>query len=194
MKHLKYKQMPLLLMLMLTFLGCSDDGDLEVNEQVESRYSFTYDGSDYTVVKEAISWQEAFTKASEDGGYLAEISSEEEQVAILSELLTNAGIYFDKTNNQFGFAAVWIGGNDEENEGAWVWKKVAEETGKQFWQGAVDGTVVNGLYNNWGNEPDNNGNQDALCVGLEATPINAVGKWTDLGSSENSLFYLIEYD
>ncbi|WP_339756319.1 lectin-like protein [Algoriphagus aquimarinus] len=186
--------MPLLLMLMLTFLGCSDDGDLEVNEQVESRYSFTYDGSDYTVVKEAISWQEAFTKASEDGGYLAEISSEEEQVAILSELLTNAGIYFDKTNNQFGFAAVWIGGNDEENEGAWVWKKVAEETGKQFWQGAVDGTVVNGLYNNWGNEPDNNGNQDALCVGLEATPINAVGKWTDLGSSENSLFYLIEYD
>ena len=64
----------------------------------------------------------------------------------------------------------------------------------QFWEGGVDGKAINGLYNNWGNEPDNNGDQDVLCIGLETTPINAAGKWTDLDGTDNNLFFLIEYD
>ena len=182
------------LLVLLICSSCEKSSDLEDDLSAERTYSFTYNEKSYSLVKEASSWQDAVSYAVATGGYLAEINSENEQMAIFSELLLNADITYEETNNQFGFAAIWLGGNDLETEGVWVWNGDNDETEVQFWSGGVDGDVVNSLYNNWGNEPDNNGDQDVLCMGLEATPINAAGKWTDLDDSDNNLFFLIEYD
>ena len=183
------------LSILLLFSGCDDSSiDPENVMEEENTYSFTYDAKNYTLVKQTSTWEDAVTYAVESGGYLAEINSEEEQIAIFIALAMQAGITFDETNNQFGYAAIWLGGNDLGTEGVWVWNGNNDETEQQFWEGGVNGSVVNGLYNNWGNEPDNNGDQDVLCIGLEATPINEAGKWTDLDGTNNHLFFLIEYD
>ena len=182
------------LLVLLFFSGCEDNDDVEDDLSEGETYSFMYNDKSYTLVKEASSWQDAVSYAVAGGGYLAEINSEEEQTALFTELVSSADITFDDTNNQFGFAAVWLGGNDLETEGVWVWNGNNDDLEVHFWEGGVDGSVVNGLYNNWGNEPDNNGDQDVLYLGLEATPINAAGKWTDLDGAENNLYFLIEYD
>ncbi|MBK8500906.1 MAG: hypothetical protein IPL46_01150 [Saprospiraceae bacterium] len=181
------------LLVLLVFSSCRES-DLEDDLSAKQTYSFTFNGKSYLLVKEARSWQDAVSYAVANGAYLAEINSEEEQIAIFTQLSTFADINFNETNNQFGFAAVWLGGNDIAAESVWVWNGNNDETDVQFWNGGVDGNTVNGSYNNWGNEPDNDGNQDVLCMGLEATPINAVGKWTDLDGSDNNLFFVMEYD
>ena len=52
----------------------------------ETSYSFSYNGQNYTLIKEASSWLDAASYAVAKGGYLAEINSAEEQTAIFSEL------------------------------------------------------------------------------------------------------------
>jgi hypothetical protein len=45
----------------------------------------------------------------------------------------------------------WIGANDRDNEGAWLWTI----GGEQFWQGGSQGSAVSGLFSSWGgNAPD----------------------------------------
>lgn len=180
---------------LLAIVSCGKTAEME-EESVEgsSVYAFSFDGTSYEIVKENKTWTDAVSFAVARGGYLSEINSEEEQNAVFLELTTKAGIVLDETNNEFGYAAVWLGGNDLAEEGSWVWNGDNEESGVAFWIGGVDGSAVNGLYNNWGNEPDNNGDQDALCIGLEATPINSAGKWTDLDGNKNQLHFVIEYD
>ena len=184
------------ILICLALLGCSkqDDAVLEAIDEEMNVYSFSYDNKKYEIIKESKTWLDAVSYALNRGGYLAEINDQAEQNAIYSELTSKAGIVLDNTNNQFNYAAIWLGGNDLDNEGAWVWDGDNDKTSTQFWSGGIDGTPVNGLYSNWGNEPDNNGDQDALCIGIEATPINAAGKWTDLDGSKNQLFFVIEYN
>lgn len=185
-------------LLSLLLVGCAEPDAVSEDEpaQVAEKpsYSFTYNDKNYTIVKETASWLDAVSYATALDGYLVEINSEEEQTVLFEQLISEAGIDFDETNNKFGFAAVWLGGNDLDEEGSWVWNGNNDDEFEQFWEGEIDGNVINGLYNNWGNEPDNNGNQDVLCMGLEPTPINTAGKWTDLDGSANSLFFVIGHD
>ena len=90
-----------------------------------------------------------------------------------------------------GAAYVWLGGNDRTIEGNWVWDSYSTGTG-QFWQGSRTGTVVGGLYNNWGNEPDNFNNQDALGFALSSWPFGVTGEWNDVDEN-NNLYFIVEY-
>ena len=165
---------------------------------LENIYSFTYDNRTYEVVKEAKPWEDAALCAVNRGGYLARINNLAEQDAIWNEL-NNANITLANTiaSNGGGASYVWLGGSDFE-EDTWIWDGNNDGTGDQFWDGGVDGSPVDGLYSNWGNEPDNVGDQDGLAIALTQWPIGsgsigAASQWNDLIVND-PLYYLIEYD
>jgi len=163
-------------------------------------YSFTYDGHDYEVVKENKTWVDAAACAVERGGYLARINDVNEQNTVYDQVKNNAGIDVADTVAPDGGGAsyVWIGGNDIGTEGVWIWDGDNDGVGDQFWQGNYTGTPVGGLYNNWGNEPDNWNGQDGLGLALTQWPISSgslgsASQWNDVDDT-NTLFYIIEYD
>jgi len=158
-------------------------------------YTFTYNGKMYEIVKENKSWTSAAACAVERGGYLAEINDSLEQIVLDLELVINAGIDISKTIAPDGGGAsyVWIGGNDLDVEGKWIWDGNNDTVGPQFWQGTFNGNPVGGLYNNWGDEPDNFGGQDCLGFSLSNWPFGVAGEWNDVSES-NTLYYVIEYN
>jgi hypothetical protein len=159
-------------------------------------YTFVHNSNAYEVVRENRSWVDAAACAVERGGKLAEINDMQEQDALFSELNANASIVVNDTVAPDGGGAsyAWIGGNDLASEGVWIWDGINAGTGPQFWQGMFDGSVVGGLFNNWGNEPDNFGSgQDGLAIALTDWPLGVAGQWNDVAET-NTLFYVIEYD
>ena len=157
-------------------------------------YSFTYNGANYEIVKENLYWANAATCASVRGGYLAEINSQEEQDTIFYHV-NLAGITASNTVAPDGGGAsyLWIGGNDIAVEGEWLWDGDYTGSSTQFWQGTTTGSPVGGLYNNWGNEPDNFGTgQDGLGFAYTNWPLGVAGQWNDVDDS-NNLYYIIEY-
>jgi len=161
---------------------------------IETFYSFTFETHFYEVVIENKNWTEAAAFSTRLGGYLAEINSEDEQNKVFSELSFNAGIDFEATQHEFGNSAIWLGANDRDSEGIWIWDGNNNGEGAQFWSGGLDGMPVDGLYNNWGDEPDDFGNQDVLTLVLQTTQRNIAGQWNDLDGGNSRLFFLIEYD
>lgn len=156
-------------------------------------HTFMYDGTTYEVIKENKTWAEAAACAVERGGMLAEINDADEQNAIFSELTSNANIDNSKTNSPDGRGSyVWIGGNDLNVEGNWIWDGNDDKVGTQFWMGTVTGSAVGGLYNNWGDEPDDSGGQDALGLALSAWPLGQAGQWNDVDHT-NTLYFVVEY-
>ncbi len=163
-------------------------------------YAFTYDGKNYELIKLNRNWSLAAACAVERGGYLAEINSGAENGALLNEIIQNAAIDPDNTTaNDGGMAAyVWIGGIDTNVEGSWYWDGDNDGTGVHFWEGDVSGTAIDNLFTNWGNEPDNFEDQDALGLAITQWPINTgslgnTGQWNDIKTS-NQLYYLIEFE
>ncbi len=66
---------------------------------------------------------------------------------------------------------VWMGGNDANAEGVWVWHDDV-----QFWQGGAGGVEPDGVFSRWrGGEP-NNGNGVEDCGTVDD---NANGRWDD---------------
>ena len=158
-------------------------------------YAFTLDGIDYEVVRENKTWIEAAACAVERGGFLARIDSVEENTAVFGELTTSAGIVTSSTTAPDGGGAsyVWLGGTDKFVEGRWIWDGTNSGGGDQFWQGDASGMPIGGLYNNWGNEPDDFGSgQDGLGLALTDWPLGNAGEWNDVDTA-NTLYYLIEY-
>jgi len=160
----------------------------------ENIYSFTYQGNNYEIVKENLTWVQAAACAVERGGFLTEIYSQEQQDSIFF-YLNNAGINPANTIAPDGGGAsyVWIGGNDIAVEGSWMWDGTNNGEGLQFWQGNYNGTPVNDLYNNWGNEPDNWNTQNGLGLAITNWPLGVAGQWNDVDDS-NNLYYVIEYN
>jgi hypothetical protein len=160
-----------------------------------SIYAFTYNGSDYELVRENKTWIEAAGCAVISGGYLAEINDQAEQDAVYNEIMTNGGVTAANTVAPDGGGAsyVWIGGNDLGTEGDWIWDGANTGSGTQFWQGTSTGNPVGGLYNNWGNEPDDFGNgQDGLGLAITDWPLGISSEWNDVDDG-NLLYFLIEY-
>jgi len=157
-------------------------------------FTFDYDGKVYEIVKETKTWADAAACAVENGGFLAEIDSQAEQDTIWSALQM-AGITNSNTVAPDGGGAsyVWIGGNDLATEGTWVWDGDNNGSSVQFWQGTSSGSPVGGLFNNWGNEPDDfNSNQDNLGLALTDWPLGVAGQWNDVAST-NTLYFVIEH-
>ena len=157
-------------------------------------YSFVYNGKTYEVIKENKTWVDAAFCAVERRGILTEINDVAEQNAIYTELNTNAGITVNNTvaPDGGGGSYVWIGGNDLSIEGNWVWDGNNDNNSTQFWMGTSTGNPVGGLYNNWGNEPDDFGGQDALGLSLNGWPLGSAGQWNDVDHT-NTLYYVVEH-
>lgn len=149
-------------------------------------------GHYYEYVSYSSSWTEA--KANADTktmeglqGYLATITSEEENNFLMEKIQADA----------------WIGASDAAVEGEWRWVTGPEGTedsgnGRQFYQGdGYTGSAIPGEYNKWngpalgtGNEPNDSGsNEDA---GQMYSTNN--GTWNDLPHTDTELDgYLLEY-
>lgn len=158
-------------------------------------YSFNYNGKTYEIIRENKTWINAATCAVARGGMLIEINDLAEQNAIYTELNNNASIITSNTVAPDGGGAsyVWIGGNDIATEGTWIWDGDNDANGNQFWMGTASGSPVGGLYNNWGNEPDNFGSgQDGLGLALTNWPLGTAGQWNDVAHS-NTLYYVVEH-
>lgn len=157
-------------------------------------YSFTANGIQYEIIKENETWATATACAFTRGGFLAEVNSQLEQDSIYYHL-TQASININSTKAPDGgnAAYVWLGGNDASQEGRWEWDGDNSGMKIHFYQGQRNGNAINGLYNNWGNEPDDfNNNQDGLGLALSSWPFGTASQWNDVNSS-NSLYYVVEF-
>jgi hypothetical protein len=147
-----------------------------------------FNGNYYISVTGNISWSNAATAAKQTSylgltGYLVTITSQAEQDFIASKIPNAQNI--------------WIGATDAASEGAWRWESgtASPDAGKQFWQGAANGSRFTGAglnYDNWcvGTEPNNAGSAEHYAV------TNWGGRpcWNDLPDSFGSVQgYVIEY-
>jgi VCBS repeat-containing protein len=80
---------------------------------------------------------QAEANAAAAGGYLATVTSAEEN-QYLYNLMTSSA------QNTGG----WLGGSDAASEGTWIWTGGAE-AGTVFWNGLSDGSAPAGQYENW---------------------------------------------
>jgi len=152
-------------------------------------------GTKYELVKTAKSYMEAAKCAKDRGGYLAEFESEREQDEVFVQIKFASNIDLSQTVSVDGGDAsyVWIGGNDFDTEGSWVWDGNLDGNPIPFWNGDTSGMPVDSRFTNWGNGPDNADEQDALAMALTNWPSGQEKQWNDLKAS-NKLYYLIEYD
>ncbi|MFT4601176.1 MAG: hypothetical protein ACI857_001354 [Arenicella sp.] len=185
--------MKLIITSLAILAACSSQAQC-ITDSTNNVFTFTYDGKVYEIVKETKNWADAAACAVINGGALLEIDSQAEQDTIWSALesagITNANTVAPDGGNA---SYVWIGGNDLATEGTWVWDGDDNGSAVQFWQGTSSGSPVGGLFNNWGNEPDDfNGNQDNLGLALTDWPLGVEGQWNDLAST-NLLYFVIEH-
>jgi hypothetical protein len=180
----------LLTLFLVSFLAFNAKSQCFVNPANVLAYNIG--NKTYGVVKEAKTWSAARACALQFSGKLAIVESQREQDSIFA-ILNRSGISNASTTapDGGGAAYVWLGGNDRTTEGNWIWDSYATGTG-QFWLGARTGTQVGGLYNNWGNEPDNFNNQDALGFALSSWPFGVAGEWNDVDEN-NNLYFIVEY-
>lgn len=147
--------------------------------------SFSHNGHTYEIVAAALTWQQASAEAQRRGGYLAIISTAEENQAICQHataLLGRAPSAPDGGGSRY----VWIGGSDLQSEGVWRWGDGS----------SLDGGYTNWGKGSWGEEPYDEGGQDALAMGLERWPngtggLGSSGQWNDLEPG-NLLYFVVE--
>ena len=100
----------------------------------------------------------------------------------------------------------WMGASDAAVEGEWRWVTGPEGemdngAGLLFWSGAANGTVQNGLYNNWWvlngtqREPNNAGDEDYGHLITGFAPLGTWNDWPDdLDSPTDDVQgYVVEY-
>ncbi len=164
---------------------------------------FEFEGHTYRIVADTADWETASLKAAEmslngGAGYLVRIDSEEENRALIEALaahLTDEQLKASVPDDGSDVPFVWLGGSDIAREGVWTWSN----NGDQFWEGDFNGTAKNGLYSNWGVQPDSaSGAEDGAAMGLGDWPepfydLGAMGEWNDLDIGI-SLIYVVEFD
>ena len=164
---------------------------------------FEFEGHTYRIVADTADWETASLKAAEmslngEAGYLVRIDSQEENRALIEALaahLTDEQLKASVPDDGSDIPFVWLGGSDIAREGVWTWSN----NGDQFWEGDFNGTSKNGLYSNWGVQPDSaSGAEDGAAMGLGDWPepfydLGAMGEWNDLDIG-TSLIYVVEFD
>lgn len=144
----------------------------------------------YKYISGSYTWEAALMDAETESrkylglnGYLATITSAEENAFIVQKLAADA----------------WIGASDTEIEKTWKWMS-GPEKGTAFFD-QTNLTPINGKYTNWSNnEPNdyNNGTpgEDAAEIFYSVNDTEGKnGKWNDLPSNTSTtiLGYVIEY-
>jgi hypothetical protein len=115
--------------------------------------SFTYDGHDYELIQETLSWEDAAACAVSRGGYLAEVNFQQEHDSVYQWLSTDPDITPNGTIDVFGASSIWLGGTDKVTEGDWMWDGNDDGTGTSFWLGQSGGSSVGGAFSAWGSFP-----------------------------------------
>ena len=184
-----------------------------IADEYSTSYHFEFDNTEYEIVMDKKTWEDAAADAVAKNGFLVEVNSQEEQDAIYDAIVNGAGIADDYTtvNDGGGIAYVWIGATDKASEGIWLWDGDNDSEGINFWtgqgaNGSGNGVAINGAYNNWGgtstgtaNEPDDYlNNQDAGAIALAGWPagttmLGVANEWNDIDLN-NELYYIIEYE
>tara|TARA_R110001599_G_scaffold353733_1_gene595922 strand:- start:17520 stop:18185 length:666 start_codon:yes stop_codon:yes gene_type:complete len=146
----------------------------------------------YELDRQNLSWTGARQNALDKGGYLATITSAEENSAVNLLITLIEGSLLDGNLD----IAVWLGGSDTAEEGIWTWAD-GPEAGDQFWDGDKEGTAPAGAYANWVLAEPNNFDPGEDHLGMYFLG----GVWNDFGdlpsgglSGTPGFFSVIEYD
>ncbi len=131
------------------------------------------------VASPGINWYDAGNFATSNGGYLATITSREENFFIYCMIKTNAALWYQRpTGNSWG---PWIGGvqlpGSTEPAGGWTWV-----TGELF------------AYANWNEgEPSNDhGTEDRIHFWGQQAAVGDV--WNDKAANDTVKGFIIEYE
>ena len=168
------------------------------NSQVgdtKKRISFETEFGQYTLYKSKKSFKKAKRIAENSGGYLAEIETYDEGLALfdtITGLLTKKDLKKTTAKKNAGGASyVWLGGSDKKKEGVWEW--------------GYSGNKISTNRYDWGSgllgkEPDNYmKEQNHLAMGLETWPrgygwgegFGNGGQWNDI-SGKNKIYFIVE--
>ena len=151
--------------------------------------------SEYYVVTDEATWEDAKAFAAELGGSLVEIDN----------VVENSKLYNYLKINEVGAVApdgggakyVWLGGSDAAEEGQWVWPSEKSINFNEDFQTSLWGSGQG--HGSLGSEPDNFDNQDCLALGMESWPVfnpgfyGEAGQWNDVDCG-NKLPYVVEVD
>ncbi|XP_073714714.1 CD209 antigen-like protein C isoform X2 [Misgurnus anguillicaudatus] len=120
----------------------------------------SYGGKCYFFSSETQTWFKARDLCAGLKGYLVTINSKAVQDFLVSKIIETT----------------WIGLNDVETEGRWVWlnNQTLNETAVQFWFVKEDGS-----------EPDNAGNEDCACLGYLNSYLKS---WFDASCETKKMF------
>ena len=144
------------------YAGISDTATLNVATAAHAFSNngqplYNYNGHTYQLTSSSMSWAQAEAEAVAHGGHLASLNSAAENQWVFSA---------------FGGSSTWIGFNDIQQEGQWVW---------------TDGSAV--TYTNWNSgEPNNSGGAEDTAH----TWGGGLSTWNDLNGN-SSLYGIIEY-
>lgn len=130
-----------------------------------------YNGHRYERIDQGMTWTDAKAYSESKGGYLACVTSQEENDVIFSLIANGEKSFY------------WLGGNDIDAEGQWEWLS------GERWQ-----------YENWGSgQPDNNYYKEEDYLGMSRKNVSwaKAGQWNDFavdGSASGLGGFVIEYD
>jgi len=127
------------------------------------------------VVTEPISWPDAQAAAVAKGGYLATLTSEEENLFVFDLVCSAPGAWTHPAEFAEG---PWLGGSDAACEGNWQWV-TGEPWGYAPW-------FRSDLPDDWGT------GEDYLCFWAVGDPAPT---WNDASAPQSSIFsYVVEYE
>ena len=146
--------------------GIADGGTPDVNGAAGAPCtSDTFGGNAYTFCDGPLIWSDAEADCELKGMHLVRIDSMQENDWINGTAFANvpAG-----SNSQPVWR--WIGANDLAVPGEWRWID-----GSLFWLGGSNGTVQNGLYENWSTGTPSSSGTKKYCGAME----HALAVWSD---------------
>ncbi len=124
------------------------------------RAEMCYNGNRYILFDNTVAWHEAVEKCRELGGHMVSVTSAEENAALKNFIQKGALSYY------------WLGSNDIQTEGKWVW-----ESGEEW------------KYANWNSgEPNDSNGEDCGAI------IKSSGQWNDLPDSYTAAGYICEIE